>query len=104
MALNAGCSGMATVHANSARDSLEKLVSYSLLAGENVSIPFLRRTVASVIDLVVFLRRQGNRRIVEEIAAVPQQLDTDVFTLDALLHRKSDRQVPASLESQRAKP
>ena len=31
MALNAGCSGVATLHANSARDALEKLVSYSVL-------------------------------------------------------------------------
>jgi hypothetical protein len=37
MALNAGCSGMAAVHANSARDALEKLVSYSVLAGQNIA-------------------------------------------------------------------
>ncbi len=82
MALNAGCSGIATLHANSAIDSLEKLVSYSVLAGQNVSIPFVRRTVASVIDLVVFLRRNGRQRVVDEIAAVPAQLTDDVFTLD----------------------
>ena len=81
MALNAGCSGMATLHANSAMDALEKLVSYSVLAGQNVSIPFVRRTVASVIDVVVFLRRVGRKRIVEEIASVPYELDGDSFTI-----------------------
>ena len=81
MALNAGCSGMATLHANSARDALEKLVSYSVLAGQNISIPFVRRTVASVIDLVVFLRRRLRSRAVEEIAFVPEQLSGDVFTI-----------------------
>jgi pilus assembly protein CpaF len=80
-ALNAGCSGMATLHANSAADALEKLVSYSVLAGQNVSIPFVRRTVASVIDLVVFLRRVGRKRIVEEIAYVPNELSDGAFTI-----------------------
>jgi pilus assembly protein CpaF len=87
MALNAGCSGMATLHANSAIDALEKLVSYSVLAGENISIPFVRRTVASVIDLVVFLRRVGRRRVVEEIASVPDQILDDAFTLNSLFRR-----------------
>lgn len=84
MALNAGCSGIATLHANSARDALEKLVSYSVLAGQNVAIPFVRRTVASVVDLVVFLRRTGRTRVVEEIAYVPEQISGDVFTLQPI--------------------
>jgi pilus assembly protein CpaF len=84
MALNAGCSGVATLHANTARDALEKLVSYSVLAGQNVSIPFVRRTVAAVVDLVVFLRRSGRSRTVDEIAFVPRQLSGDVFTLQPL--------------------
>ncbi len=80
LALNAGCSGMATLHANSARDALEKVVGYCVLAGDNVSIPFLRSTVAAVTDLVVHVRRVGRHRRVEEIAAVPPQLNGDVFT------------------------
>ncbi|HZJ49011.1 MAG TPA: ATPase, T2SS/T4P/T4SS family [Acidimicrobiia bacterium] len=84
MALNAGCSGITTLHANSARDALEKLVSYSVLAGQNVAIPFVRRTVASVVDLVVFLRRTGRTRVVEEIAYVPEQISGDVFTLQPI--------------------
>jgi len=43
MALNAGCSGMATLHANSAADAIEKLVGYCVLAADNVAIPFVRR-------------------------------------------------------------
>lgn len=91
MALNAGCSGLATLHANSARDALEKLVSYSVLAGQNVAIPFIRRTVASVIDLVVFLRRSGRTRIVDEIAFVPNQLSDDVFTVETVFNRHGGR-------------
>ena len=84
LALNAGCSGMATVHANSAREALEKVVGYCVLAGDNVSIPFVHRTLATVTDLVVYLRRVGKRRRVEEIAAVPMQLHDDVFTTHTL--------------------
>jgi pilus assembly protein CpaF len=87
MALNAGCSGMATIHANSGREALEKLVSYGVLAGDNISIPFLRRTIASVIDYVVFLRREVDSRYVEEILAVPEQLDADVFTVETVYQR-----------------
>jgi pilus assembly protein CpaF len=88
MALNAGCSGVATLHANSARDALEKLVSYSVLAGQNVAIPFVSRTVAAVVDLVVFLRRTGQTRTVDEIAYVPGQLSGEVFTLQTLFEMR----------------
>lgn len=91
LALNAGCSGMATLHANSARDALEKLVSYSMLAAENVAIPFLRRATASVVDLVVFLRRGPRVRTVDEIVAVPEQLDGDVFTIRPVFARVGTR-------------
>jgi len=87
MALNAGCSGVATIHANSGRDALEKLVSYGVLAGENISIPFLRRTVAAVVDLVVYLKRGSEGRYVEEILAVPEQLDPDAFTVERVFER-----------------
>ena len=87
MALNAGCSGMATIHANSGREALEKLVSYGVLAGDNISIPFLRRTISSVIDYVVFVRREVESRYIEEILTVPEQLDADVFTVETVYRR-----------------
>jgi pilus assembly protein CpaF len=88
LALNAGCSGLATLHANSGREALEKLVGYSVLAGSNISVPFVRRTVTSVIDLVVFLRRERSERMVTEIAAVPAQLDEQTFTTVTLFRWK----------------
>ena len=87
MALNAGCSGIATIHANSGRDALEKLVSYGVLAGDNISIPFLRRTVAAVVDVVVFIKRDSSGRRVQEILRVPEQLDPDVFTVESVFER-----------------
>jgi pilus assembly protein CpaF len=84
LALNAGCSGLATIHANSASDALEKLVSYGVLAGDNIGVSFLRRTIASVVDIVVYLKRTGEGRRVHEILAVPEQLDVNVFTISPL--------------------
>lgn len=84
MAMNAGCSGLATIHANSARDALEKLVSYGVLAGDNVSVPYLRRTVAAVFDLVVFLSRRGGTRHVGQVIRVPEQHDPEVFTTETV--------------------
>ena len=106
LALNAGCSGFATLHANSARDALEKLVGYCMLAGENVAEAFVRRAVAAVADLVVFLRRTPLGRRVEEIVAVPSQLESGVFTTELLwapgretAHRASG--APAAAEGRR---
>lgn len=77
-AANAGCGFACTVHANSAADALDALVSAALMAGENVSEPVVRRVFASGIDLVIHLDRQalgeghggGPLRQVREIVAV----------------------------------
>ena len=45
VALNAGVPGMATVHANSAREALDKLSILPLLAGENVTTAFVTPTL-----------------------------------------------------------
>jgi pilus assembly protein CpaF len=70
LALNAGCAGMATVHANSAADALEKLVGYCVLAGQNVGVEYVRAALASVVDLVVFMIRRRGNRVVEEVVEV----------------------------------
>ena len=65
-------------------DALEKLVGYCMLAGENVAEAFVRRAVAAVADLVVFLRRTPLGRRVEEIVGVLSQLEAGVFTTELL--------------------
>src|SRR4029079_15694441 len=55
LALNAGLPGMASLHANSAREALVKMCTLPLLAGENISARFVVPTVASSVDLVVHL-------------------------------------------------
>ena len=91
MALNAGCSGLATLHANSAADALDKLVSYCVLAGHNISIPFVRHTVGTVTDLVVFLRRATGGRTIDEIARVEPRAGEEGFATLPLFRRTDGR-------------
>ena len=67
IALNSGIPGMATIHANSARDAIRKLQTLPLLAGENITQDFLTPTVYSAIDFVIHvgLDKAGIRRVLE---------------------------------------
>ncbi|NYJ73875.1 CpaF family protein [Allobranchiibius huperziae] len=85
IALNSGLPGMATLHANSAREAIVKMCTLPLLAGPNVSSSFVVPTVASSIDLVVHLglERDGSRRV-REIAAVPGRAENEVIEIAEL--------------------
>ncbi|MEI2819392.1 MAG: ATPase, T2SS/T4P/T4SS family [Marmoricola sp.] len=90
LALNSGLPGMATVHANSAREALVKLCTLPLLAGENISSRFVVPTVAAATDLVVHLGMdaQGVRRV-NEIVAVPGRVENDIIETEPIFHRTS---------------
>jgi pilus assembly protein CpaF len=70
LALNAGVPGACSIHANSAREALNKLCTLPLLAGQNIDASFVVPTVADCIDIVVFceLDRRGFRRVTEILA------------------------------------
>ena len=88
LALNAGLPGMATIHANSAREALVKLCTLPLLAGENISARFVVPTVASSVDLVVHLGvdNAGVRRV-NEIVAVPGRVENDIVETEPVFVR-----------------
>jgi pilus assembly protein CpaF len=67
IALNSGLPGMCTLHANSARGGVMKLLTLPLLAGENITREFLKSVVPSAFDLVVHCSRlpDGTRRVAE---------------------------------------
>ncbi|MGX1701710.1 CpaF family protein [Microbacterium sp. NPDC055357] len=70
LALNTGVPGAATIHANSAREALTKLVALPLLAGRNIDAGFVMPAVAGSVDLVAHcVRDAGGRRRVAEIIA-----------------------------------
>ena len=89
LALNSGLPGMATLHANSAREALVKLCTLPLLAGENISSRFVVPTVASSVDLVVHLGvdAAGVRRV-NEIVAVPGRVENDIVETEAIFVRR----------------
>ncbi|GAB3246562.1 CpaF family protein [Kineosporia babensis] len=92
LALNSGLPGMATVHANSAREAVVKMCTLPLLAGENVSARFIVPTVASSIDLVVQIRLDADgRRRVSEIIGVPGRVEADVIETTEIFARRHDR-------------
>jgi pilus assembly protein CpaF len=69
IALNSGMSGMATIHANSASEAVNKLTLLPLLGGPNIQAEFVKKTVGQVINFVVHLERNqdGFRRVAEII-------------------------------------
>jgi pilus assembly protein CpaF len=79
IALNSGLPGMATIHANSAREAIVKLCTLPLLAGENVTHAFVVPTVAACVDLVVHITTlaDGSRRVTE-VVGVPGRVEGDV--------------------------
>jgi pilus assembly protein CpaF len=97
LALNAGLPGMASLHANSAREALVKMCTLPLLAGENISARFVVPTVASSVDLVVHLGMDGRGvRRVNEIVSVPGRAENDTIETEAIFRREGDRLVRAS--------
>ncbi|WP_123393348.1 CpaF family protein [Nocardioides aurantiacus] len=96
LALNSGLPGMATLHANSAREALVKLCTLPLLAGENISARFVVPTVASSVDLVVHLGIDlGGTRRVNEIVAVPGRVEHDIVETEPIFVRRDGELVHA---------
>ena len=94
LALNAGLPGMASLHANSAREALVKMCTLPLLAGENISSRFVVPTVAASVDLVVHLGiGHDGVRWVEEIVAVPGRVENDVIETEPVFVRQAERLV-----------
>ncbi len=92
IALNSGLPGMCSIHANSAREAIVKLCTLPLLAGENVGHSFVVPTVASCVDLVVHVAKdgQGHRRV-REVVAVPGRVEGDVVEVADLFVTRNGR-------------
>jgi pilus assembly protein CpaF len=85
IALNSGLPGMATLHANSAREAVTKLCTLPLLAGANISSSFVTPTVASAVDIVVHVAKEpSGRRRVTEIVALPGRCECDVIEVASI--------------------
>jgi pilus assembly protein CpaF len=89
-ALNTGHEGgMTSVHANTAREALTRLVTMAAQAPERLGIPVLSRMVAQSVDLVCHVARDpltGRRRVVQVAEVAGQEgdelLTNDLWALD----------------------
>jgi len=84
-AMNTGHDGsMTTCHSNSARDTLARLETMTLMAGMDLPVRAIREQVSSAINLICHLERlrDGSRKIVQ-IAEV-QGMEGDVITMTDL--------------------
>jgi pilus assembly protein CpaF len=92
LALNAGLPGMASIHANSAREALVKMCTLPLLAGENIGARFVVPTVATSVDLVVHISIDTSGvRQVDEIVAVPGRVENDLIETEPMFVRRDER-------------
>lgn len=90
LAMNTGHEGsLATIHGNSPRDALDRLVTLAMMAEERLSNEALTKMVARTIDLVLQLRfepRTGRRRLVSifEVTGLEGDVITgnDLWALD----------------------
>jgi len=96
IALNSGLPGMASLHANSAREAITKMCTLPLLAGENVGSRFVVPTVAASVDLVVQMTLDGDgRRRVREIVGVPGRVEGEVIEVADLFWYREGQLVRA---------
>jgi pilus assembly protein CpaF len=81
IALNSGMPGATTVHANSAKETLFKLITLPVMGGPNIQTDFVELIVNNAIDLIIHLEitRDGFRKV-SEILPVSKK-----FTLEAYL-------------------
>ena len=89
LALNAGLPGMASIHANSARQALVKMCTLPLLAGENIGSRFVVPTVAASVDLVIHtaMDATGARRV-SEIVSVTGRIENDLIEAEPVFVRR----------------
>jgi pilus assembly protein CpaF len=91
-AMNTGHEGsLSTIHANSARDALNRLETMVLMAGYDLPVKAIRGHVSAALDLIIQLDRldDGSRRVTQ-ITEV-QRMEEDVITLQPLFEFKLQR-------------
>ena len=82
IALNSGICGMATIHANSAKDAINKLFLLPLLGGPNIQEEFIKRTVSNVINYIIHLtRNQDGFRFISEIIEIKPTNNNNYFEI-----------------------
>ncbi len=92
IALNSGICGMATIHANSAQDAINKIFLLPLLGGPNIQENFIKRTASKVIKYVIHLSRDiyGFRFVSEIVEIIPNNTN-DFFEFKEIYKYNNSR-------------
>ena len=80
---------MATIHANSARDALDRLEMLIGLGQMRAEPRTLRRYIASIIHVLVYVRRGARGRVIQTVAEVTGT-EGDAYTLSELFRFVED--------------
>jgi pilus assembly protein CpaF len=96
-AMNTGHDGsLSTLHANSPRDALRRLETMVLLGGVELPLRAIREQIASAVDLVVQLSRDGSgNRFVSSITEVVG-MEGDVISTAEIYTRSADGELVAT--------
>ena len=91
-AMNTGHEGsLSTIHANSPRDALMRLETMVAMAGMDIPSEFIRRFIASAINLVIHMARlaDGSRKIIsiQEITG----MEGNIITLQEIFSFRQER-------------
>lgn len=98
VAMNAGMPCMCSIHANGSREAISKLCLLPMLAGSNVSAEFVVPTVASVIDIVVYVAVQpdGTRKV-QQISSVTGRVEANNIETEDVFSFKNGRLEPQGI-------
>ncbi|WP_417667045.1 CpaF family protein [Pseudidiomarina sp.] len=90
-AMNTGHEGsLTTLHANTARDALQRLEVMVLMAGLDLPLTAVRQQIASAIDIVIQIHRSSNgQRVISEISEVTG-VDAEVIQLSQMFVRNNN--------------
>jgi pilus assembly protein CpaF len=91
-AMNTGHEGsLSTIHANSPRDALMRLETMVAMAGMDIPSEFIRRFIASAINVVIHMARlvDGSRKIIsiQEITG----MEGSIITLQEIFSFRQER-------------
>ncbi len=100
-AMNTGHDGsLTTIHANSAREALQRLEVMVLMAGFDMPLLAVRQQIAAAIDIVIQIARSqdGSRQVVEicEVAGI----DGHAMQLNAVFNREHQQLVTTGVPSE----
>jgi len=95
-AMNTGHEGsLTTLHANTARDAIQRLEVMVLMAGLEIPLAAIRQQIASAIDVIVQIQRDSDgARVIREISEI-SGIDTDVIQMNQVFKRE-DKQFMAT--------